>query len=197
MKDCKASFARIRPSAIRVFGEDGILIPGSEIFTGTQEPEKTLGKVTDIFIHTLTGEVYKKTTSEGWIVIGILPVGGDVVRLTESYLAVQNIAAGQVVYIDQAGFARLADCRNVNSSETIVGISSNSALAEEAVLVIKNGYIEHEGYSFNTNKKLYVGYEGALVEKVPADAKYQAGIGFSVSMQKVSINVDSTVIYTN
>ncbi|MEO6508772.1 MAG: hypothetical protein ABIO02_02365, partial [Patescibacteria group bacterium] len=112
--------------------------------------------------------------------------------ITTSATAGEDLKAGDVLYISEAGIVKKADVTDIQRI-TVIGISAKDSVAGTKATVVIAGKIK--GLTdLVAGKKYYLGLDGGLVETLPENALkgVQLGIAFSTDELIMQISEDSS-----
>jgi len=127
-------------------------------------------------------------TTLGLVMMAAGPKGapGDTLTL----VAAIPIGGHRAVATDQAGLAIYAD--NLVACRSVIGISTGAASAGAGVIIRTSGKMTEPSWGFATNKGLFLGENGLIVQDVP-DAGAVVSLGFVVNPITIYIKISERV----
>lgn len=127
--------------------------------------------------------------------VGFLGPQGVPVETTLNYTAGVNVSGHHAVTYDTTGKAVYASNTELLHMGKILGITNNAALIGDSVVVRKYGYIDEPSWSWDTDKPVYLGENGALTQVVPEQplSKFILVLGYPVTPTKLFVNIGTPI----
>lgn len=138
--------------------------------------------------NTLISNINIKTLNGNSILgSGNLTLGGGV-----SFKLDQSISGHSVLTLNTFGNAILADSSDRLSS-IICGICLNSANIGDLISVVKDGEIEHIGWTFTAGNPIYLGSSGGITQTLPVGSLFSKVLGVALTSTKVLIEIQPAI----
>lgn len=120
----------------------------------------------------------------------------SVTAIATSYIQLEasgNILAYKVVTTDLDGRAIYADSSNLLHSNRLIGLSINSALNSQVVMVQEDMLLENTGWNWDIGALLYLGLSGEVTSN-PYTGLFSQSIGYAVSETQIKIRIGRGII---
>ena len=107
-----------------------------------------------------------------------------------SKIATSNISIHRVIVLDANDHPVYADNNTLSHINRVVGVSTNSAAAGEALEIQYSGEIKDPSFNF-TPGPIYVGENGFITTVLPTDinAEYLQQIGIATNATTITLNI--------
>ena len=121
--------------------------------------------------------------------VGLLPVVPNTTPATVSDVMSETVRASETLVVRTAV---TSDGFHVNPSDTAslsryAGVTTNSALTGEDVVIKKYGSVEENLWTWEVNKPIWIGEEGILTQTIPVGYPYRR-IGWAISATKILLD---------
>lgn len=109
-------------------------------------------------------------------------------------IALEDIEAYKVIYMDDNGMVSVADCNNLEHCDNIVGISVLSAQNGGNLKYCLRGEVTNPDWSFaKKGKSVFIGMNGELVSTPVQNCKFIQEFGFIVDGNTINIDIEDGV----
>jgi len=103
------------------------------------------------------------------------------------------IGSHKIVKLADDGLVYYASCDNINDIGRILGMSLNSANSGGMVRILTFGRISDTSFVFNTNKSIFLGLNGQIVQDIPAEAVFIQRLGKVLKTDEILIDLDEPI----
>ena len=147
---------------------------------------------------TITSYLNNITIEESSLKVSVQSFSYSVLSVTDSVIvekvAGSTIGSHKIVKLGSDGLLYYASCDNLSDVDKIVGLSLNSANYGEAVKVLVFGRISDTSFNFDTEKPIFLGINGQIVQETPQSALFIQRIGKVLRSEEIIIDLDEPII---
>jgi hypothetical protein len=119
----------------------------------------------------------------------IVSSGSDVMQV----IAGQDLSAGRAVFLDTDGLAYYADQDNLAHKDSVLGVTVQAILTNDAGNVQVSGMLVDENWNFTSNNPLFVGMNGDITQTVP-ETGYICKLGWAMSQTVIFIRIKQPIL---
>ena len=160
-----------------------VLEPGSVWLTGEGAPASSLGKVGDLYLDELTGDVYGPKTTSGWGAVSFTLVPTEFNKIGFDLDADETVGVGEIAWNDGDGTL------DVGMKNGVV-----NQLGQELVLPCRNGGATTLANGTAVRFAGTIGASGRLVvDRMVADGTYPGYVFFGITTQSIAAGQDGYV----
>ena len=109
-----------------------------------------------------------------------------------NYVAATNISGHQAFVLDASGQATPADT-STPGHQYVEAITYTAAVAGASLQGVKDGQIEHLGWTFTPNQPVYLGLLGSITQTVPEGAVFVKVLGTAVSATRINLDFQPAI----
>lgn len=110
------------------------------------------------------------------------------------FAAGESLGGHQAVALNPQGLAVRASADSPEH-RFVEGLSTNSASTGEEVAVLRNGFLDHTGWTFTPELPVFLGLDGGLTQTVPEGALFSKVLGFALTPTRVKIDLQPAVFF--
>lgn len=123
--------------------------------------------------------------------ISVVDVSNVIVRETEAielYTAGENINAHRIVYLKNEKLFHASN-DDLNSFNTVIGMSLNAANLGDVVRIKRFGVIEQTSWGLQENSFYYLGLNGLITKDANKNGEFIQSIGFAQTNEKLNLDI--------
>lgn len=118
----------------------------------------------------------------------------DIDGLREA-IALEDIEAYKIIYMDDDGKVGIADCNNVDHCDNIVGITVLQATSGGIATYCLRGEVTNPDWHFaKKGKTVFVGNDGEVVSLPQSNGKFIQEFGFIVDENVINIDIEEGIV---
>jgi len=115
-------------------------------------------------------------------------------RVIAERAAGEAIGAHRIVKLGADGNLYHASCTSLDDVNKIVGVSLNAADAGKVVRVLMFGVCKDPSFNFDTDKPLFLGTNGQIVQDVPEEALFIQRVGSVTGVHEILVELSEPVV---
>ena len=157
----------------------------------------------DVVLSTEVNEITAEVTVENKVFDVTVQVGGMGPQgfpgeTVINYTAGADISGHKCVMLSSDEKAVYASCLDASSIRRIIGITHNAAVTNDILVVRKFGVMSEPTWNWDTNKPIYLGIDGALVQipEVWPTSLFTIILGYPISSTKILVNISTPILLT-
>lgn len=114
---------------------------------------------------------------------------------TEEYIALENITAYDILYVDGNGGVGLADANIRDNSDRIIGIALETKSQNDTIKVALAGKIQNLNWNFTTTGQLiFVGLNGNFTLQPDTVSGFVQQIGIVADKHTISLDIEEAIL---
>lgn len=113
------------------------------------------------------------------------PDGG----LEQEYTAGESVGGHRVVYVDEDGAVRYADCTEAAHAFKIAGLTLEASTAGNPVRVQTYGVVAEPSLNLSVDDQIYLGSSGLFTQTPPVSRAFLLSIGGAVATTKLFLRI--------
>ena len=119
------------------------------------------------------------------------PPGRD--GITPTYTSAVALSGHLATTLNSLLEALPADCTVAGHANAVVGITLGASTAGAPAAVTSTGPLSHAGWTFLAGKPVLLGAGGAIVQSLPATAKFSQPLGVALSATQILLAIQPAI----